>query len=42
MIENVDGDALFADAPLDLVARSRVAAAGTDELCRLVIDALSA
>jgi myo-inositol-1(or 4)-monophosphatase len=40
-IENVDGGS-FAEAPLDLVARSRIAAAGSDELCRLVADALSA
>jgi myo-inositol-1(or 4)-monophosphatase len=41
-IENVDGDARFADAPLDLVARSRIAAAGTDELCQMLVTALSA
>jgi myo-inositol-1(or 4)-monophosphatase len=40
-IANVDGDARFEDAPLDLVPRSRIAAAGTDELCRQVIDRLS-
>ena len=40
-IANVDGDAAFADAPLDLAARSRIAAAGTDELCQLVVDGLS-
>ncbi len=40
-IANADGDASFADAPLDLIARSRIAAAGTDELCRLVIGGLS-
>jgi myo-inositol-1(or 4)-monophosphatase len=40
-IENVDGGS-FAEAPLDLVARSRIAAAGTDELCRLLANALSA
>jgi myo-inositol-1(or 4)-monophosphatase len=41
-IENVDGESRFADAPLDLVARSRIAAAGTDELCRMLVTALSA
>jgi myo-inositol-1(or 4)-monophosphatase len=40
-IENADGGS-FAEAPLDLEPRSRVAAAGTDELCRLVISGLSA
>jgi myo-inositol-1(or 4)-monophosphatase len=39
-IANVDGDDAFADAPLDLVPRSRIAAAGTDELCRLVANGL--
>ena len=38
-IANVDGDE-FAAAPLDLVPRSRVAAAGNDELCRLVANGL--
>jgi myo-inositol-1(or 4)-monophosphatase len=41
-IANVDGDARFEDAPLDLVPRSRIAAAGTDELCRQVVSRLSA
>ena len=41
-IANVDGDASFVDAPLDLEPRSRVAAAGTDDVCRQVIGALSA
>ena len=41
-IANVDGEEPFADAPLDLVARSRIAAAGTDELCQLVVSGLSA
>jgi myo-inositol-1(or 4)-monophosphatase len=41
-IANVDGDARFVDAPLDLAPRSRIAAAGTDELCRQVISGLSA
>jgi myo-inositol-1(or 4)-monophosphatase len=39
-IANVDGDDEFAAAPLDLVPRSRVAAAGNDELCRLVANGL--
>ena len=39
-IANVDGDGEFAAAPLDLVPRSRVAAAGNDELCRLVANGL--
>jgi myo-inositol-1(or 4)-monophosphatase len=33
-------DPPFAAAPLDLAARSRVAAAGTPELCRMLTDAL--
>ena len=37
-IANADGDDAFLDAPLDLVPRSRIAAAGTDELCRLVVE----
>jgi myo-inositol-1(or 4)-monophosphatase len=41
-VANVDGDARFVDAPLDLVPRSRIAAAGTDDVCRQVIRALSA
>jgi myo-inositol-1(or 4)-monophosphatase len=41
-IANADVDEAFAAAPLDLVPRSRIAAAGTDEVCRLVIDGLSA
>jgi myo-inositol-1(or 4)-monophosphatase len=40
-IANADGGS-FAQAPLDLEPRSRVAAAGTDELCQLVISGLSA
>jgi hypothetical protein len=32
----------FGTAPLDLVGRSRVAAAGTPELCRRLADALTA
>ena len=35
-------DPPFADAPLDLVGRSRVAAAGTTELCRTLEAALTA
>jgi len=41
-IANVDGTDSFLDAPLDLAPRSRVAAAGTDGVCRQVISALSA
>jgi myo-inositol-1(or 4)-monophosphatase len=40
-VANADGGE-FDEAPLDLVPRSRIAAAGTDELCRLVIAGLSA
>jgi myo-inositol-1(or 4)-monophosphatase len=40
-VANADGGE-FDQAPLDLVSRSRIAAAGTDELCRLVIAGLSA
>jgi len=40
-VANADGGD-FDDAPLDLVPRSRVAAAGTDDLCRLVTAGLSA
>jgi myo-inositol-1(or 4)-monophosphatase len=36
----VDVDELFDAAPLDLVPRSRIVAAGTDELCRLVVNGL--
>jgi len=41
VVENADGG-VFLEAPLDLVPRSRIAAAGTDELCQLVIRGLSA
>jgi myo-inositol-1(or 4)-monophosphatase len=41
VVANADGGS-FLDAPLDLVARSRIAAAGSDELCQLVIRGLSA
>jgi myo-inositol-1(or 4)-monophosphatase len=41
-IANADGDGHFGRAPLDLVRRSRIAAAGTDELCRLIVSGLSA
>jgi myo-inositol-1(or 4)-monophosphatase len=41
-IANADGDLPFGAAPLDLVSRSRVAAAGTDELCQMLATALSA
>jgi hypothetical protein len=40
-IANADGGDAFESAPLDLVPRSRIAAAGTDELCRLVVNGLS-
>jgi myo-inositol-1(or 4)-monophosphatase len=40
-VELVDEPPL-SDAPLDLVARSRIAAAGTPELCRRLAQALSA
>jgi myo-inositol-1(or 4)-monophosphatase len=40
-IELFDGDEPFLDAPLDVEARSRVAAAGSAELCRRLADALS-
>jgi myo-inositol-1(or 4)-monophosphatase len=39
-IELFDGPDSFGAAPLDLEGRSRVAAAGTPELCRQVADAL--
>ena len=39
-IELFDGGG-FADAPLDLEGRSRVAAAGNDELCRRIAEALT-
>jgi myo-inositol-1(or 4)-monophosphatase len=41
-VANVDGHARFLDAPLDLTPRSRIAAAGNDDLCRQVISGLSA
>jgi myo-inositol-1(or 4)-monophosphatase len=41
-IANADGGLPFSTAPLDLVSRSRVAAAGIDELCQLVVNCLSA
>jgi myo-inositol-1(or 4)-monophosphatase len=41
-IANADGGSPFGAAPLDLVSRSRVAAAGTDALCQLVVNGLSA
>jgi myo-inositol-1(or 4)-monophosphatase len=41
-VELFDTDAPFGEAPLDLEGRSRVAAAGTAELCRSIADALSA
>ena len=39
VVANADGGE-FGDAPLDLVARSRLAAAGTDELCATLIAGL--
>jgi myo-inositol-1(or 4)-monophosphatase len=39
-ITNADGDGSFDHAPLDLVPRSRIVAAGTDDVCRVVADAL--
>jgi len=41
-IELFDGETSFGAAPLDLEGRSRVAAAGTDAVCRRVADALRA
>jgi myo-inositol-1(or 4)-monophosphatase len=41
-LANADGGGSFDDAPLDLVPRSRIAAAGTDDLCRVVVNALLA
>ncbi|HXH96214.1 MAG TPA: inositol monophosphatase family protein [Gaiellaceae bacterium] len=41
-IELFDGETPFGAAPLDLEGRSRVAAAGTQELCRSIAHALSA
>ena len=40
VVANADGGE-FADAPLDLVPRSRIAAAGTPEVCRLLVEALA-
>jgi myo-inositol-1(or 4)-monophosphatase len=40
-LANADGADAFEAAPLDLVKRSRLAAAGTPELCRLVTRALA-
>jgi myo-inositol-1(or 4)-monophosphatase len=40
IVANADGGE-FGAAPLDLVARSRIAAAGTDELCATLIAGLS-
>ncbi|HEY5477976.1 MAG TPA: inositol monophosphatase family protein [Gaiellaceae bacterium] len=39
-IEFVDGEASFLDSQLDLESRSRIAAAGTEELCRALSDRL--
>jgi len=41
-VELFDVETPFGEAPLDLEGRSRVAAAGTPELCRTIADALSA
>ena len=41
VLANADGNDAFADAPLDLVPRSRLAAAGTPDVCRLLVDALA-
>ena len=41
-IELFDDARSFAEAELDLEGRSRIAAAGTPELCRALVDALSA
>ena len=42
-LANADGPAgSFEDAPLDLLPRSRIVAAGNDEVCRVVVNALSA
>jgi len=41
-IELFDDPRQFVEAELDLEGRSRVAAAGTAELCRQLADALSA
>jgi myo-inositol-1(or 4)-monophosphatase len=41
-VELFDAETPFGAAPLDLEGRSRVAAAGTPELCRTIADALSA
>jgi myo-inositol-1(or 4)-monophosphatase len=41
-IELFDAETPFGAAPLDLEGRSRVAAAGSRELCRTIADALSA
>jgi myo-inositol-1(or 4)-monophosphatase len=41
VLANADSSDAFADAPLDLVGRSRLAAAGTPDVCRLLVDALA-
>jgi myo-inositol-1(or 4)-monophosphatase len=41
-VELFDVETPFGAAPLDLEGRSRIAAAGTPELCRTIADALSA
>ncbi|MGA9761660.1 MAG: inositol monophosphatase family protein [Gaiellaceae bacterium] len=42
VVEFVDGDASFLDSALDLESRSRIAAAGTEELCLALADRLRA
>jgi len=42
VVANADGGQAFPNAPLDLIPRSRIAAAGSDDLCRQVIAGLSA
>ena len=39
-LEFVDGELAFLDSPLDLESRSRIAAAGSVELCRALADRL--
>jgi myo-inositol-1(or 4)-monophosphatase len=39
-LANADGEDSFDDAPLDLVPRSRIVAAGAEDTCRVVVDAL--
>ena len=39
-VEFVDGEASFLDSALDLESRSRIAAAGSEELCRALAEHL--